>query len=183
MPLHSDISRSSTLSSGFYLDEELLERSKEKIFVSSWQFQDVATSSEFNVYPSSFLESFIPEPLCLIKKNTGVEVYSNVCTHRANILVNAPQQSKILSCNYHGRCFNLNGQFKSMPQFEAAKNFPSEEDHLKKFDTGCLGDALFVQLEKDMVFRYLACSNKKAHAMVSLSKIKAEYKIFKKLPP
>jgi choline monooxygenase len=48
---------------------------------------------------------------------------------------------------YHGRKFNLDGKFKSMPEFDEAENFPRECDNLKEFQIKNLGPFLFVGLE------------------------------------
>ena len=38
-----------------------------------------------------------------------------------------------LQCPYHGRTFDLDGKFRSMPEFDAVKGFPSEDDNLPRF--------------------------------------------------
>jgi choline monooxygenase len=48
---------------------------------------------------------------------------------------------------YHGRKFHLDGKFKSMPEFDDAKNFPRECDNLKEFQVRNMGPFLFVGLE------------------------------------
>ena len=62
--------------------------------------------------------------MVLVRKlDDSLSCLSNVCTHRANIIVHNPSEQKNLRCLYHGRKFNLDGEFKSMPDFEEAKNF------------------------------------------------------------
>ena len=39
-----------------------------------------------------------------------------------------------MTCDYHGRTFNLSGELNSAPGFEGAKKFPSERDNLKSID-------------------------------------------------
>jgi choline monooxygenase len=60
-----------------------------------------------------------------------------VCTHRANLVAEAPGQAQALRCRYHGRRFALDGCYLSMPEFEAAEDFPAETDDLTPvaFDT------------------------------------------------
>lgn len=48
---------------------------------------------------------------------------------------------------YHGRRFELNGDFKSMPEFEEAKDFPRPCDNLHEFNLYEWGSHLFVGSE------------------------------------
>ena len=48
---------------------------------------------------------------------------------------------------YHGRQFNLDGSFKSMPEFEEALNFPRPCDHLHQFSLRDWDTHLFVALD------------------------------------
>ena len=68
---------------------------------------------------------------------------TNVCTHRANIIVHDRCNLTDLRCMYHGRKFHLNGKFKSMPEFDDAKNFPREDDNLKEFSILNFGPFFF----------------------------------------
>ena len=79
--------------------------------------------------------------------NDKIKCFSNVCTHRGNIVISDPGKYKSLTCGYHGRKFDLNGKFKSMPEFDDAKNFPRECDNLKEFQVRNMGPFLFVGLE------------------------------------
>lgn len=64
------------------------------------------------------------------EKNNQLHCLSNVRTHRGKIIVEKASKNRMLSCGYHGRCFRLDGSFKSMPAFEEAKNFPTPADDL-----------------------------------------------------
>ena len=58
------------------------------------------------------MDNVLPEPLFLIKNKNGIECFSNVCTHRGNILVKSPGKiHETINCNYHGRSFDANGNF------------------------------------------------------------------------
>ena len=49
---------------------------------------------------------------------------SNVCTHRGNMLVNAPCRAEQIRCGYHSRRFDLTGRMTFMPEFEQAQELP-----------------------------------------------------------
>jgi choline monooxygenase len=74
---------------------------------------------------------------------------SKVCTHRGFILLDAPQPAGTIRCRYHGRCFNPDGSFRSMPMFEGAENFPTAMDHLRPAATQTWNDLLFGAIHPD----------------------------------
>ena len=127
----SDIHRAETLSSAFYTSEKYFEESKEKIFARSWQL--IGTADEINnLKPVTLLENFLDEPVLITKQNENLNCLSNVCTHRGKILIEKTCEANGIRCGYHGRRFDLNGKFLSMPEFETAENFPTEKDNLPR---------------------------------------------------
>jgi choline monooxygenase len=71
---------------------------------------------------------------------------TNVCTHRGNLVALNAGQSKKLTCLYHGRQFNLKGEFEHMPEFSNAEDFPRLCDSLHKFPLKKWAKFLFVGL-------------------------------------
>jgi choline monooxygenase len=57
-----------------------------------------------------------------------------------------------LKCRYHGRRFELDGTFKSMPEFEQAQNFPTKADNLPQIQLEQWGPLLFASLDPAMPF-------------------------------
>lgn len=127
------IELANTLPPEFYNDKKIYNLSKEKIFLKSWQWIDGngINKKDQIIIPINILEDLISEPIILLKNNDTIKCFSNVCTHRGNILVDKKCKLKKIVCNYHGRRFNLNGEFEFMPEFESVKNFPSSNDNLK----------------------------------------------------
>ena len=128
-----DIRKAFTLPTTFYTDQSIFEISKEKIFASTWQYvsDNDVVSEKSSVHPFNLLEGVLEEPLFFSKDENGTtRCLSNVCTHRGKILIENPGASRLITCGYHGRCFELNGKMKRMPKFEGVENFPSEADHL-----------------------------------------------------
>ena len=132
--IHPDIKKAETLHSSFYNDDACFKLSKEKIFERTWQFtgdaHNLKTSGQ-NV-PITLLPGFLDEPILLTYSNNKWQCLSNVCTHRGNILVEHTCNQTQIRCKYHGRKFNLDGSFVSMPEFEGVANFPAEKDNLTK---------------------------------------------------
>ncbi|MGH2575644.1 MAG: aromatic ring-hydroxylating oxygenase subunit alpha [Ignavibacteria bacterium] len=147
--IHSDIRKAHTLPGEFYRDSNIYELSKEKLFSRTWQLAgDIdVVKVPGQVYPFTILEGFLNEPLLLTRDyEDKVHCLSNVCTHRGNILIENPDNLKTMQCRYHGRRFELNGCFKSMPEFSDVENFPSEEDNLTRIPFEIWKKFVFVSL-------------------------------------
>lgn len=147
MKLDKDIRKAKTLSTDVYSSAFIYRESLEKVFACSWQPIEITPSDTDNVTPVFLLEGSMDEPLILVRSQDGIACFSNVCTHRGNIIVTEPGHYGQLTCGYHGKCFDLSGRFKSMPGFEEALDFPSENDHLPRLELNHLGPIPFTSIE------------------------------------
>jgi len=144
-----EIAKAKTLPTEFYTDPKFFQKAKEKIFARSWQFiGDTSMVAQVgDCYPINLLPGYIDEPLVVTKdKQQALHCLSNVCTHRGNLLVGAPCQLTNIRCKYHGRLFQLNGKFISMPEFKEVEDFPREEDNLQPLTVRQWGNLLFTSL-------------------------------------
>lgn len=150
-----DISYSSTLPADFYTTPAIWEKMKEHIFARSWNYVG-DTQALFNVavntYPFLLLENYIEEPLVLTKQEEEIKCMSNVCTHRGFLLAHQPSLNKKITCSYHGRRFDLSGQFEYMPEFKEVNNFPRPCEHLHQVPLKNWGRFLFASLEPQFDF-------------------------------
>lgn len=149
--INPDITKAETLPASFYRDDAVFEHIKEAVFGKTWQWIGDANTlvplSE-HVYPFTLLDHYLTEPMLLVRdKDDDIKCLTNVCTHRGNIVIHNPGKAKHLMCMYHGRRFNLDGSFKSMPEFEEAKDFPRPCDNLHEFQLRNWGSHLFVALD------------------------------------
>jgi choline monooxygenase len=147
--VNPDIAQAHTLPTDFYLDPAYFKRTKERVFEKSWHF--VGDTSQVKdpgwVTPVTLLEKFLDEPLLLSRDPEGaLHCVSNVCTHRGNILVERPCLLREIRCKYHGRRFQLNGNFRAMPEFNEVKNFPADTDNLARLPLFQVGNLLFTSL-------------------------------------
>lgn len=149
--INPDIAQAETLSSRFYTDDEFFDESKEKIFARSWQLAGRADEIE-NLAPFTLLENFLDEPVLFTKQGANINCLSNVCTHRGRILVDEKCRASGMRCGYHGRRFDLNGKFLSMPEFENVKNFPTVRDDLTQIPFDVWGNLLFVSINPAAAF-------------------------------
>ncbi len=120
-----DITKAETLPASFYKDKAVFEATKEYVFLKSWQWigDENQVPLPQSVHPFVLLDGFITEPLVLTKNEQGdINCLTNVCTHRGNLVALNPGKSKKLTCFYHGRRFNLKGEFEHMPEFEQTED-------------------------------------------------------------
>ena len=122
-----DIRKAETLPAWFYKDADLFDLMKERVFASSWQWigDEYLVPLQHSVYPFVLMDQYLTEPLVLSRDaDDQIRCCTNVCTHRGNIIVQTPGKARSLLCGYHGRRFELNGKFKSMPEFQEGRRLP-----------------------------------------------------------
>ncbi len=153
--IQRDIRQSNTLPGWFYNSPAVFDQVKEKIFATSWLYAADADAlrEPLSVLPLTLLPKVLAEPLVFTRDAEGrLHCLSNVCTHRGKIVVEQPGKARMLACGYHGRCFRLDGTFKSMPEFEAVEGFPSPLDDLTKVPFAEWMGMLFVSLQPKVSF-------------------------------
>ena len=156
--IDSDITKATTLKGDFYTSESVFKNALENIFAKNWQFiiDDGKLKENRNAFPFHFLGNLLPEPLVLINNEGNINCFSNVCTHRGNILINEPCViKKEITCNYHGRRFDTCGKFKFMPKSEGMQNFPTDKDDLPKIATAKWKQFIFASLAPAFEFNEL----------------------------
>ena len=153
--IDSDIGKASSPPSSVYSDPRIFEDQKENIFAKTWQFIPDATTVKApgHVLPFSLLDGCLSEPLVLTRDDKGdLCCLSNVCTHRGALVVEGEGHLRNLRCRYHGRKFQLDGEFISMPEFEGVSDFPNSCDNLPKLPIKTLGPLHFTSLDPAMPF-------------------------------
>ena len=156
--INPDITQAETLPANFYKDKATFESLKENVFLKSWQFigDENLVRLPQSVHPFVLLDSFLTEPMLLTRdKEEHISCLANVCTHRGNVVALHPGKSKKLTCMYHGRRFNLKGEFEHMPEFRDAKDFPRPCDNLHQFPLRKLGPLLFAGLNPVFDFQHV----------------------------
>jgi choline monooxygenase len=154
--IDQEIKGAETLPSTFYRSQEVFDLIRERIFLRSWHWMGAERDllpMNGSAYPVTVHENYLDEPVVLVKDKEGVvRTLSNVCTHRANLVVQNPGKQSRLSCMYHGRQFELDGSFKSMPEFSEAENFPRPCDNLHTFSTANFKGYLFSNMDPAFSF-------------------------------
>ena len=152
--IHKNIRKANTLEGDFYTSSDTYEKLLESVFLTSWQLLDPAlqVSPECNCIPFELMPGSLNEPLLLTSHEEQELCISNVCTHRAMLIIDQSCKANTLRCPYHGRCFEMNGHFKSMPEFKDVENFPDETDNLVNYPIHTLGPMRFVSLDPKQDF-------------------------------
>lgn len=154
--VHSKIEKAETLPATFYQSDDVFSDLKEKIFLKTWQYigdvNEIRLQNQLT--PISPLEHFLDEPMLLTRDaSDSLNCLSNVCTHRGNVMVSDSVAAKNILCKYHGRKFDLDGSFKSMPEFEQVQDFPRPCDDLHKFPLLEWGPLLFSGFDREFDFQ------------------------------
>jgi choline monooxygenase len=153
--INPDLSRAETLPTDFYQNPATWEAAKEKIFCRSWQFigdERRLFNGPENIHPSWILEKYLDEPIVLTKQGEDIKCLTNVCTHRGFLLTQHPAQVRKLTCQYHGRRFDLDGKFEFMPEFKEAEDFPRPCDHLHQLPLQRWRQWLFTSVDPSIDF-------------------------------
>ena len=156
--IDSDITKATTLEGEFYSCEIIFKESLDKLFANTWQFitDDSKLKENNDAFPFQFLGELLPESLFFINNNGKINCFSNVCTHRGNLLINEPCSIKNnISCGYHGRQFDTCGRFKFMPKTDRMKNFPTDRDNLPEISVGKWKQFIFASLVPNFEFHEL----------------------------
>jgi len=173
----ADIRKASTIESAFYTSEEVNSAAKEHIFAKTWQYigdsDDVRISGQ--LAPFTLLPGYLNEPIVVGRdKADQLHCLSNVCTHRGNILVEHNCTDSQIHCRYHGRRFELNGKFKSMPEFEGVENFPSAKDDLAKIPFARWQRLLFAGIQPVATFENVFGDMLKRMSFLDLDQFKPD---------
>ncbi len=151
------IEDASTLPASLVRDPAAYEQLRERVLAKTWHATDETAfgfaHARDHAAPFQLMPGSLDEPLVRTRAADGTSfLLSNVCTHRGNVLVHKPCAAKSLRCPYHGRVFGLDGGFRRMPAFEAARNFPRAEDNLPHVPSASLGHIEFASVAPVMSF-------------------------------
>lgn len=154
VPPDPDVTRACTPRGAAY-GAEAFARQRESLFPRTWHCvaAEGPVPAAAHVVPMTLLPGVLDEPLLWTGDAGGtVRCLSNVCTHRGKVLVDAPGPRNAIRCDYHGRCFELDGRLKSAPGFEGARDFPQASDDLPAVAHGEWGGLRFCSLEPALPF-------------------------------
>jgi choline monooxygenase len=142
----TELARAKTIPSRWYLDPTMLEAERERIFGRTWQPVGLAqTVAEPGTY---FACEIAGEPVIVARAKDGVlRAFSNVCRHRASIIVAAAggaHRGATLRCPYHNWTYALDGRLIACPEFEGVLDWEMSSVELPQYRVGIWGPYVFV---------------------------------------
>jgi choline monooxygenase len=140
------------------LGAEAHARCLERVFARGWHHALDAHElpRPGAVLPQRFVPGALDEPLVWTREPSGaLHVLSNVCTHRANLVARVPGPAATLTCEYHGRSFDLCGRARASPGFGPGSGFPRPSDDLRAAQHALLGPLAFASLAPQHSFEAL----------------------------
>lgn len=132
-----------TIPSRWYLDPEMLELEREKIFARTWQPVGHATTV---ADPGTYFSCEIAgEPVVVARAKDGIlRAFSNVCRHRASIVAGGQGKAATLRCPYHNWTYALDGKLIACPEFEGVEDWDTSSVALPQYRVEVWGPYVFV---------------------------------------
>lgn len=119
MPLET----ATALPAGFYAGEAAFSRDLQAVFGRSWQL--VARVDQLEGAGDHVVDTVGRLPVIVVRGTNGeLRAFANVCRHRAGPLALCNGRgARALHCKYHGWSYTLEGQLRSAPEMQDAKDF------------------------------------------------------------
>jgi choline monooxygenase len=140
------VQQACTMPPAAYTSEAFLSLEREAIFRTEWvclgHAGQIAQPGDY------FACELAGEPLLVIRSKEGqVQVLSNVCRHRANLIAQGTGNRQRLVCSYHAWSYDLSGRLLHAPLMEEAAARRASSCDLPVFATEIWQDFIFVNLD------------------------------------
>lgn len=146
--IDSDVAKASTLPSGWYLDEAVLNGEIDQLFRKTWQL--VAKTADLPESGSYFTTELCGEPLVLTRDRSGtLHAFYNVCRHRGGPVALGCGVRQALQCAYHGWTYALDGTLLSTREMDGTENFDKAGFGLAPIPIASWGPLIFVNLDTE----------------------------------
>lgn len=130
----------------YYTSPDFLELEKQHIFRKEWVC--LGHSGEIPEPGDYFATELVGEQLLVVRTKTGeINVLSNVCRHRGNILAQGSGNKKRFTCAYHAWTYDAQGQLKSAPHMDEAVDFDMAGCKLPTFKSTVWKGFIYVNLD------------------------------------
>lgn len=125
-----ELERASALPARYYFGEDMLAMEQRAVFARSWQL--VAHHAQLAEPGDHIVENIGDVPVIVVRSQDGVlRAFPNVCRHRAGPLALCNGKgARALHCKYHGWTYTLEGQLRSAPEMQDARDFQADDIRL-----------------------------------------------------
>jgi len=147
--LASALERGDTLPARWYVEAEVFQAEKERIFHSTWQY--VGHTGQVPSAGDFFTTHLGELPIAIVRDTGGVlRAFANVCRHRGSeVVLECAGNRKTLQCHYHGWTYNLDGTLRAAPRENEQRSFARETLSLVPFAIETWGPLIFVNPARD----------------------------------
>jgi choline monooxygenase len=141
------LDRAHALAARYYRGDEVLERERATVFGRTWQL--VAHGAELQDAGDHVVSEIGRTPVLVVRGEDGaLRAFPNVCRHRAGPLAwCSGKGARTLRCKYHGWTYALDGQLRSAPEMEGARDFEKERICLPPLAVRAWQGLVFVALD------------------------------------
>ena len=138
------LERGDTLPARWYVEPEVYQAEKERIFHRTWQY--VGHTGQLNSAGDFFTTHLGDIPVVvLLDTEKEIRAFANVCRHRGSeVVLECSGNRKTLQCHYHGWTYNLNGTLRTAPRENEQRAFAKETLSLAPFAVETWGPLIFV---------------------------------------
>ena len=145
-----ELELASALPARYYLGDDGLAMEQRAVFARSWQL--VAHQQQLAEPGDHVVEKIGDVPVLLVRGQDGVlRAFPNVCRHRAGPLALCNGKgARALHCQYHGWTYTLQGQLRSAPEMQEAKDFKVEDIRLPPLRVHEWQGLVFVALDESV---------------------------------
>jgi phenylpropionate dioxygenase-like ring-hydroxylating dioxygenase large terminal subunit len=139
------LDRGESLPAHWYTDAAITAREIEKIFRKTWNY--IGPAKEL-ANRGDYITGYVGEvPVVVIRNESGLAGFVNVCRHRRHEVMKGRGNSKIMQCGYHAWTYDLAGCLKGAPRSAAEPNFKLADYPLLPLRVESLGPFVFVNLD------------------------------------
>jgi phenylpropionate dioxygenase-like ring-hydroxylating dioxygenase large terminal subunit len=145
--LRDELDRGVSLPASWYTDPALAAREGDRIFRRSWQYvgraQQVARVGDF------FTGAIAEVPVVVVRSETAVRGFVNVCRHRRHEVVAGAGNRRTLQCPYHAWTYDLDGCLRAAPRSQLEAGFVHADYPLLPVGLDTWGPFVFASLDHD----------------------------------
>ncbi|HLX38641.1 MAG TPA: aromatic ring-hydroxylating dioxygenase subunit alpha [Candidatus Binataceae bacterium] len=147
--LASALERGDTLPARWYVEAEVFQAEKERIFHRTWQY--VGHTGQVPSAGDFFTTHLGELPIAIVRDSGGaLRAFANVCRHRGSeVVLECAGNRKTLQCHYHGWTYNLDGTLRAAPRENEQHAFARETLSLVPFAIETWGPLIFVNPARD----------------------------------
>ncbi|MGB7260783.1 MAG: aromatic ring-hydroxylating dioxygenase subunit alpha [Albidovulum sp.] len=145
--LHSlDRDQARTMPPAFYTSADFHEVEKDELFRKEWiclgHIGEVPNNGDY------FTTELVGEQLIVARDHNGaVQVLSNVCRHRGNLVAEGRGNKRSFVCGYHAWTYDIDGTLKTAPLMKDVKAFDKKKCNLPQMKSEVWNNFIFVNLD------------------------------------